>query len=497
VQRAFFCVLTVIVGGLISACPPDANDASQQSIPEPPREFRGAWVATVANIDWPSTPGLPTERQRAELSAIIDRAAQLHLNVIIFQVRPACDALYVSQLEPWSAFLTGQQGRVPEPAYDPLEFAVHEAHKRGIELHAWFNPYRARHFEDKSPAAETHISKTRPELVRPYGRYLWLDPGEPAVQEYSQRVILDVVRRYDIDAVHLDDYFYPYPERDAAGKPIDFPDGSSWERYVQSGGKLARDDWRRENINTFIERLDRAIKKEKPWVKFGISPFGIWRPGCPEQIKGFDAYANLYADSRAWLVNGWVDYFVPQLYWPIAEPAQSYPALLRWWVGQNTRGRQLIAGNHTSKIADGSKRPWRAEEIIDQIRLTRGESGASGNVHFSMKALMENRDGIADALQKDAYAAPALVPATLWLDKSAVASPTVTTRHEPDGRVTVSWVSNSTKPVWLWVVSVRRNNTWTHEIFPWQQSYCTVASAEAIAVRAIDRCGNASEPACP
>ena len=371
--------------------------------PKPVREFRAAWVATVGNIDWPSQKGLSTADQKAELLAILDRAVQLKLNAIIFQVRPACDALYASQIEPWSEYLTGAMGKPPEPFYDPLAFAVEEAHKRGLELHAWFNPYRARTAIGNSPAAANHITKTRPQLVRQYGKSLWLDPGEKEVQDYSLSVIMDVVRRYDIDGVHFDDYFYPYKEKDASGQEMDFPDDSSWRRFG-AGGKLPREDWRRENVNTFVCRVYQSIKAAKPAVKFGISPFGIWRPGYPQQIQGHDAYAKLYADSRKWLANGWLDYFSPQLYWAIDPPDQSFPVLLKWWGKQNSRGRHIWPGLDSTKTSVRRRPPggeaipavnstsprWQPEEIIAQIRLTRHQAGSSGHIHWNMRTLMRN-----------------------------------------------------------------------------------------------------------
>jgi len=359
----------VLPAALCAACAPApaAGPAPASAPPPVARELRGVWVATVANIDWPSRPGLPADSQRAELTALLDRAAALRLNAVVFQVRPAADALYPSELEPWSEFLTGEQGKAPEPLWDPLAFAVDGAHRRGMELHAWFNPYRARHPAAKGTEAPTHISRTHPGLVKSYGRYLWMDPGEPEVQERSLRVMLDVVRRYDVDGIHIDDYFYPYPERDSAGRTVDFPDEPSWQRYRASGGRLARDDWRRRNVDDFIQRLHREIHREKPWVKFGISPFGIWRPGHPPQIQtGFDQYAMLYADARRWLREGWMDYFTPQLYWPVAQTPQSYPVLLDWWVKENVRGRHLWPGNFTSRTWEGNPTPWGAREILGQ-----------------------------------------------------------------------------------------------------------------------------------
>jgi len=279
-----------------------------------PREFRGVWVASVGNIDWPSRPGLPVEQQQAELIRILDTAVALGLNAVIFQVRPAADALYVSPLEPWSEYLTGTMGQPPQPLYDPLEFAIREAHLRGLELHAWFNPYRARHPSGRSPISPDHLSRTRPDLVKRYGTHLWMDPGEPEVQDRTVEVIVDVVRRYDIDGVHIDDYFYPYQERNRSGRLIAFPDDESYRRYRAVGGDLPRDDWRRENVNTLVARLYREIKEAKRWVKFGISPFGIWRPGYPPSVQGLDAYGTFFAEARKWLANGCVDYFSPQLY---------------------------------------------------------------------------------------------------------------------------------------------------------------------------------------
>ncbi len=451
--------------------------------PAVPREFRGAWVASVSNIDWPSRRGLTTAQQQAELLALLDRAAQLHLNAVLLQVRPACDALYASRFEPWSEYLTGQMGRAPEPFYDPLEFAVREAHRRGLELHAWFNPYRARHTSGKSSVARDHVSRAQPHLVRAYGKQLWLDPGEKAVQQYSLDVILDVVRRYDLDGVHLDDYFYPYAEKDAAGRALDFPDADSWRKYTATGGKLARDDWRRHNVDTFIERLYRAIKAEKAWVKFGVSPFGIWRPGQPAQIKGLDAYARLYADSRKWFAEGWVDYLTPQLYWAAAAREQSYPVLLNWWAAQNQRQRHLWPGNsHRNDAA----------EILNQIRLTRQQPGASGNVHWSVKSLLQNKGGVADRLQ-EIYAAPALVPASPWLTREPVAPPTLTASSSG---LKLSWQAAGTEPVRLWVLQTKTAGAWRTEILPGARTTATLTGAapEALALTALDRAGNASAP---
>ncbi len=488
--------------GALIGCALAATSIHAQ-VPEPPdvaREFRAIWIATVANIDWPSKPGLSTWQQQAELIAILDRAVSLNMNAVVLQVRPGADALYPSKLEPWSEYLTGQMGRAPEPFYDPLEFAVDEAHKRGLELHAWFNPYRALHASAKSDIAGTHLSNTRPDIVRTYASELWLDPGDSAVRRISTDVIMDVVKRYDVDGIHIDDYFYPYKEKDSRGNTLDFPDDATWKRYVASGGKLARDDWRRNNVNTFIEGLYDSIKAAKPYVKFGISPFGIWRPGFPEQIKGFDAYAELYADSRKWLNEGWVDYFTPQLYWPVNRADLSYPVLLRWWVSENTKGRNIWPGNFTAKVGERSASPWKAQEIIDQISATRLEQGASGNVHFSARVLMLDRDSIDEKLVSGPYAGPALVPASPWLDSIPPRPPLAQLRRDSaTGATAVDFAPQGSDKIWRWVLRYRTGTEWTTVLLPGTQQSHTFAGGRSspppaeVAISAVDRTGNESQ----
>jgi len=394
------------------------------------REFRGVWVATVANIDWPSKPGLPAEKQKAELIAILDRAVNIHLNAVVFQVRPMADALYESKLEPWSEFLTGTMGK--SPGYDPLALAVKEAHARGLELHAWFNPYRARTPTAKSATPDDHITKRRPDLAKPYGTHYWMNPTHPDVQDHSIAVILDVVNRYDVDGVHIDDYFYPYKEKNEKGQIIPFPDDDTWEKYQETGGTLKRDDWRRDAVNKFVERMYREVKEAKPWVKVGVSPFGIWRPGHPMGIAGFDQYAELYADARLWFNRGWVDYFSPQLYWPIAQEKQSFPKLLSWWVGENGKQRHLWPGLYTSRVT-GAEKGWRPQEVVDQIEVTRKQAGAGGVIHFSMKALLRNPMGVADDVRKT-YSEPALVPESPWLGSDNPPEKPTVTPMTVDGR---------------------------------------------------------------
>ena len=464
--------------------------------PEPAREFRGAWVATVANIDWPSRKTLSTPEQKAELLAILDRTARLKLNAIIFQVRPACDALYASRIEPWSEYLTGTMGKPPEPFYDPLAFVIEEAHKRGLELHAWFNPYRARLRSAISPVAPNHISKVRPQLVRQYGEFLWLDPGEKEVQEYSLSVVMDVVKRYDVDGVHFDDYFYPYKAHNGSGQELDFPDDASWNRFG-AGGKLSRDDWRRDNVNTFIQRVYKAIKVAKPWVKFGVSPFGIWRPKNPPQIQGIDAYASLYADSRKWLASGWVDYFAPQLYWKIDPPIQSFPVLLRWWTEQNTRGRLICPGMSSDKVGrPESQSAWPPQEIVNQIRLTRNQPGANGHIHWSMKSLMGN-SALDTVLEREVYTQPALMPALPWLSRTRPEKPGLAvTSGDPGSQLEIRWTPSGSDKVWLWLLQTRTGREWKREILPAAKTTLTWNGVppEVLAVSAVNRNGQVSSP---
>ena len=308
------------------------------SPPAPPREFRGAWMATVANHDWPSKPGLSVAEQKAELIALLDRAAQLKLNAIIFQVRPMADAVYASPIEPWSEYLTGTMGKAPEPFYDPLAFAIEEAHRRGLELHAWFNPFRALPSAGQiARGAQSHFARRTPNWSAATAISSGSTPANPPRANMFCASSWTWCGATTWMACTFDDYFYPYPEKDADGREVDFPDDATWRKYGAASG-MSRDDWRRANVNQFIQNVYQSIKALKPWVKFGISPFGIWRPGFPQQIQGLDAYAKLYADSRLWLASGWLDYFAPQLYWPVDSAGAKF-----------SRAAQLVVGSKTPK----------------------------------------------------------------------------------------------------------------------------------------------------
>ncbi|HAT31932.1 MAG TPA: hypothetical protein DCW29_14070 [Janthinobacterium sp.] len=489
--------------------PPAGGDVP----PPAPREFRAAWVSTVANIDWPSRSNLSVDKQQAEAIAILERAKSLNLNAIVLQVRPSADAIYPSKLEPWSEFLTGQQGLAPQPWYDPLKFWIAQAHARGLELHAWFNPYRARHATAKTALARDSFASLNPQTIKQYGRFLWMDPGEESAARHTEEVVFDVVRRYDIDGVHIDDYFYPYPV-DAPGvagaetvaldggggaprAELEFPDQPSWQRYLLGGGQLDRAGWRRQNVNQLIEALYTGIHREKSWVRFGISPFGIGRPDRrPPGIAGFSQYDKLYADTELWLAKGWLDYLSPQLYWPIGQPAQAFEVLLDYWVAQNPRGRHIWPGLYTSRI-DNSAKAFPPEEIVRQVALTRKHPGVDGQVHFSIAPLMENRKGIGDLLKAEVYQGQALVPATPWLGAELPAAPLVSARRE-GAALALKLTAGAGKPVAQYALWAKYGGLWRFSVVPGARADwslpddATAGAASALVVSAVDRLGNES-----
>ncbi len=469
--------------------------------PPTPREFRGVWVATVNNIDWPSRRGLPAAEQRAEAKAILDKARALNLNAVIFQIRPAADALYASPLEPWSEYLTGKQGA--DPGYDPLAFWVEEAHRRGLELHAWFNPYRARHHEAESEFAATHIARTHPTSVKQYGNLWWMDPGDEFASRRTLEVIADVVRRYDVDGIHIDDYFYPYPV--AAPRPpgaaplkpgepaptVDFPDEPSWRKYLDAGGKLGRAGWRRQNVDRLVEQIHRKVREIKPRVRFGISPFGLGRPDRrPPGIAGFSQYDQLYADVELWVEKGWLDYLVPQLYWPRAQKAQAFDVLLDYWLAQNGAKRHVWPGLFASAIND-TPRSWESDEIVAQVGVARSRPASTGHVQYSMIALMQDRKSVATKLGAGPYAQPAVVPATPWLDAAAPPAPGL--RRERDGRVTI--IPGAGEPPARYAVWRRAEGGWRFSVQPAAEKSVDPAGADAVVVTALDQVGNESSRA--
>jgi uncharacterized lipoprotein YddW (UPF0748 family) len=468
-----------------------AAGAQCQSIRKAEREFRAVWIASVDNIDFPTQKALRVEQQKAELLEDLELARSLKLNAVIFQVRPQCDALYKSEIEPWSEFLTGQMGRA-QP-FDPLEFLIAEAHKRGILVHAWFNPYRALHPAAKT-VSDSHVSKRRPDLVRQYGKYLWLDPSDAEVRRYSLSVIEDVVRRYDIDGVHFDDYFYPYPEKDAGGAKIEFPDDANWGKYQSRGGRLSHDDWRRKNVNEFIESVGREIKRIKPETLYGVSPFGIWRPAPEKGITGFDAFAELYADSRKWLRDGTFDYLAPQLYWETARKGQSFPVLLDWWKSEDVRRRHVWPGVAAYRV--GSNENFSAAEIAAQIKLTRRSPLTSGAIQFSLKSLRNDLGGIQKILREGVYAEDALIPRSPWIRTARLLPPKVKITRRGN-LVGAHWKERGRRKAFWFVVYVEDAGGWHYSVLPAAQksiSLPTDRNVRKIVVTSVDRLGNESSP---
>ena len=462
-------------------------------VPEPRREFRAAWIATVHNLDWPSSYNLSPQQQRAEMVALLDLAAATGLNAVIFQVRTECDAFYQSSLEPWSFFLTGNQGAGPSDGYDPLAFAIAEAHKRGIELHAWFNPFRASATERSNKSAR-HITRTHSSLMLSAGSMKWGNPASDFVRQRAIDVMADVTRRYDVDGIHIDDYFYPYP-KSVNGRAVDqFDDSSSYRAYKSKGGKLDVRDWRRDNINQFVRSAYGAVKAAKPHVDFGISPFGIWRPGSPSSVKaGLDAYDGIFADSRLWLNQGWLDYFSPQLYWRI-ESDQNYSTLYRWWAGENKKGRHLWPGIASSRILSSEDRGRPASESVRQIEVTRQSPSPAGpgHLHWSIEAIQKDRGGLRAKL-RELYSEAALPPASPWLGSAAPAPVFVAPSENNNGL----HLTFKPEPSARWrVIQVQNGNSWTTlRALPAAQETIQLQGAPgAIAIRHVGPSGMLSVP---
>ena len=378
----------------------------------PKRELRGAWIATVANIDWPTSKYETPGRQIRELVNIFDKLKAAGINTVYFQVRTECDALYKSSYEPWSYWLTGKQGQAPKPYFDPLAFAISEAHSRGMELHAWFNPYRAVKTTGEYPIAKNHVTVLHPDWILDFKTYKMLNPGIPAVRDYIAKIVADVVRRYDVDGIHFDDYFYPYTPK------ISNQDEATYKRY--NGGIKDIDDWRRHNINQMVAEVYDTIQAINPHIKFGISPFGIVENKYAG-THGFESYKTIYCDPVTWLKDKTVDYVLPQLYWEIGNHAADFSRLLPWW-SSVVDGRQLYVGSFSTKMA-GTDYKGSPSELENQIRLSRQIIKVSGIVFFSSKSITDNYSHFADSL-KMYFKYPALIPAMKWKDSIPPQPPT-------------------------------------------------------------------------
>lgn len=386
---------------------------SQASVP-PKREFRGAWICTLANLDWPTKAAVNSEIQKTEFRRIIDNLSAAGMNAVFVQVRPAGDAFYPSALVPWSQYLSGRQGQPPSPYFDPLAFMVDECHDRNIEFHAWFNPFRALSHIQYSSIAPNNPINYHPEWFFNYGISKYFDPGIPEARHYLVRVIMEVVRNYDIDGIHLDDYFYPYP---ISGQPI--PDSRSFRLYGHGYTDIKA--WRRHNVDAFVEELADSIFLNNPSVKFGISPFGVWRNDDEDlrgsgTVRALSAYDELYADTRKWLKYGWVDYMVPQLYWKIGSDRAAFDVLLEWWDKQSS-DRHIYIG-HAIYLLQSEPRPtWaKASEFVDQVELCRSQDQICGSAWFRCKSIMENAGGITNSMKYEIYNHFALVPTMPWID---------------------------------------------------------------------------------
>jgi uncharacterized lipoprotein YddW (UPF0748 family) len=427
-----FLILIALVGAL---------PASAQS-PHPKYEFRAVWIASVENIDWPSKKGLPADSQRAEFIRLLDLHKQEGFNAVVVQIRPAADALYPSPYEPWSEWLTGVQGSPPLPYYDPLEFMIEETHKRGMEFHAWINPYRAVKTIGRSSIAPDHITRQHPDWFVRFENTLYFDPGNKEAQEYVTMVIRDIVRRYDIDALHLDDYFYPYDIVEGGPPGKDFPDNKTYALY---GNGLSKGDWRRSNVDSIILRISQMVKAEKTFCKFGISPFAIWRnssidPEGSDTHGGQTDYDNLYADVLLWLKNGWIDYVVPQIYFEFSHSHAPYATLLDWW-SRHSYGRHCYIGLGIYKA--GINAAWRdPTQIPRQIQALRTYSDVQGAVYFSSSSFLNNPNGWCDSLENNYYNYPALIPPMPWIDTVKPHEPHIRIAYDQNALTATAWLSN-------------------------------------------------------
>jgi uncharacterized lipoprotein YddW (UPF0748 family) len=413
----------------------------------PKRELRAAWIATVLNIDWPSQKGLSTQQQQEEYIKLLDLLKSVGMNAVIVQVRPSADAFYPSSYEPWSEYLSGKQGRRPEPYYNPLAFMIEQAKRRGLEFHAWFNPYRAS-MNDSMTFADSHPIHKYPEWFLKYGGKWYYDPGHPQAREYVLQAILETVKHYDLDAVHFDDYFYPYRIANEV-----FPDSSSYALYGRDA-YASVDDWRRNNVDLFVHELSLRVKREKPHVKFGISPFGVWRnkdkdPDGSDTQAGQTNYDDLFADVLKWLKEGWIDYVTPQLYWHIGFKVADYAVLVDWW-SEHSYGKHLYIGQGVYRM--GGKGWENPDELLNQVKLNRNHIEVNGSMYFNSKTFIQDKNGV-NAKMNQIYRYPALIPSMTWIDATP---PTVPYLQHAEGSqgsgVHISWSDSTDSDASYYVV---------------------------------------------
>jgi len=523
-----------------------AGAAQGQPVPPPiTREFRAAWVSPTEASDWPSRPGLSVDEQKAELRTLMEQARANGLNAVLLHIRPAGDALYPTRRAPWSRYLLGRGTGEPDSTYDeydPLALAIDEAHARGLQLHVWFNPFRAMPPDDLGAPGRGHVTRTHPGWVRKYGKSTWIDPGIPAARRAVLDAILEVVDRYDVDGVHIDDYFYPYLEQQTITRTVKrgrkrvrvgrrvtirFPDNSSWKRYGLARGWTNRDDWRRANVDDFVRTLYREVKTRKSWVLVGISPFGIWRPGYPAGVTGLNAYTEIFADSRKWLRQGWLDYLAPQLYWRLDGDQERFTKLDAWWRGENVKGRHIWPGLFTMRVGSRTD-PWPRDEIAREIAVLRdarnGTSESQGHVHFRLRTLdawLDGDDTTFGALLRDsAYPGPALPLASPLLGATPPGAPVLTggragpvrlaggsagnvdTDSAPDSTASMPALvlapSDSVAVRWWLIQTLGSDGLWSSRLLPVSTARIALprdsAAAAWIAVTAISRTGVAGRP---
>lgn len=467
-RRAAVALAATLIGGMLAAAPARADSGTATTAVDatapastgataggcatnpdtPKRQLRGMWIASVTNIDWPSTTGLSEQAVKAEYDGWLDLAQRLNFNAVFVQIRPTADAFWPSPYEPWSQYLTGVRGR--DPGWDPLAWLVSETHKRNIEFHAWFNPYRASMpapggaGPDIGKLAPDHPLRQHPDWAVAYpvnaaGSRLYYNPGIPAVRQFVEDAIMDAVTRYDIDGVHFDDYFYPYP---AANQ--DFGDAAAWSAY--GAGFASRADWRRHNIDLLIQEMDQRVHAAKPWVKFGVSPFGIWRNAAADPLgsatNGTQSYDANFADTRTWVKQNWLDYIVPQVYWNIGFPVADYAKLVPWWSDVVTGTRvQLYIGQADYKIASaGQPAAWFDPAEMSRHLAFNQDYTVAGDVHFSAVQVRADRLGAVTRYVADRYSRPALVPPMPHLPSQPLLFPVITgAGRDGSGAVTLRW----------------------------------------------------------
>ena len=418
------------------------NVKAQIQVTNPKNEFRAVWIATVANIDWPKSSIDNVAKQKADFIEILDAYKKLNYNAVIVQIRSVGDAFYPSQYAPWSRFLTGKEGNAPKPYFDPLAWMIAESHARGFEFHAWLNPYRATMDLNTAILSPQHDYFKHPEWMIKYGDKYYYNPALPEVSDRLTAVVDEVVKNYDIDAIHFDDYFYPYRIKGEV-----FNDLASYQKY---GNGLSIENFRRSNVNNLVKNISISIKKIKPWVQFGISPFGVWRnksvdPKGSETEAGQTNYDDLFADPIAWMDNNWIDYLVPQLYWSVNHPKASYSKLLRWW-SENSKNTAIYIGNGSYKINADSDKKWsNPNEIPDQINITRTYKNVQGNAFFSAKSFLNRNQSVTKLLLENQYKYPALPNVVPNLIRKVAEVPTVNSiaKNAISSRFNVTYPLNS------------------------------------------------------